>query len=82
MNRVGWPFIVQPLPAPIKFDALWCSEDNRIRVATIGKRFYVSINGDSFTGPCNTFEAARQYGEQMTGEGPDRPDDCDALGPI
>jgi hypothetical protein len=46
----------------LKFDSLWCSEDNRVRVASVGDKHYVSIDGDNFSGPHKTLQAAREYG--------------------
>jgi hypothetical protein len=56
---------MQPLAPPVKFDALWCTEDNRVRVATIGVKHYVSIDGDNFCGPHKTLDAAREYGASI-----------------
>lgn len=61
-TQVAWPVCQQPLPAPIKFDSLWCSEDAAVRVATIGQQHFVSIDGDNFCGPFKTFDVAKAYG--------------------
>lgn len=69
----AWPFFARPVDPPVKFDSLWCSEDNRIRVATIGAKHFVSVDGDNFNGPHKTMGAAREYGAsitQPTGEKP------------
>lgn len=58
----AWPMRApQSLPAPIGFDSLWCSEDRRVRVATIGGKFFLSIAGDNFCGPFKSMEAAKAY---------------------
>jgi len=57
----AWPTQPQKLPTPIAFDSLWCSEDNRVRVAEIRGKFFVSIAGDNFAGPFKTAAAAKEY---------------------
>lgn len=49
--------------ALLQWDALHCSEDNSVRVATVGNKFFVSILGDNFTGPFKTFDLASEYGK-------------------
>jgi hypothetical protein len=73
----GWPMVTGPVfdstgrlmaavaTLPLKFDALWSSEDNSVRVATVGREFYVSANGDNFSGPHKTLEAAKAYGASV-----------------
>ena len=65
MNSAAWPACPAPLASPIRFDALHCSDDNRVRVATIGREYFVSVDGDSFAGPLKTFDAAREYGASI-----------------
>lgn len=63
----AWPRFMQPLAPPVKWDALWCSADNRVRVATIGAKHFVSIDGDNFCGPHKTLQAAKEYGVLIVG---------------
>lgn len=62
----AWPMFPVVAPAPVKVDSLHCTEDNRVRVATIGEVFFVSVDGDNFTGPFRTAEAAHAYGASAT----------------
>jgi hypothetical protein len=65
-DKPAWPMCPVVLSAPVKFDALHCSEDNRVRVATVGGKFFVSVDGDNFAGPFRSAEAAQVYGESAT----------------
>jgi hypothetical protein len=64
----AWPINPSPQPAPMRFDALHCLADNRVRVASTGGKHFVSIDGDNFIGPLRSFEDARAYGERCIGE--------------
>jgi hypothetical protein len=58
----AWPLSDPLPPSLVKFDALWCSEDSRVRVATVGRQFFTSVDGDNFSGPHKSMDAARSYG--------------------
>lgn len=53
------------LDPPIQFDFLHCANDNRVRVATVGNGFFVSVDGDNFSGPHRTKAAALAYGASI-----------------